>query len=135
MQEFFILFIGSCQAQNGEDCKFPFKWMGVTYESCLMLNEGGLDWCATDVNLDGSFDKFEFCDGKCYLVQNSLVTNIVGGSDCCNENEKCFTVKINYDLLGKDKINFFDNNLSHIMNVPPNGYLYKDIKGIEAIFR
>ena len=39
--------------------------MNAKYENCDMVDLADLAWCATDVNSDGSFNSFEFCDGQC----------------------------------------------------------------------
>ena len=128
--------VGLCRAINGENCKFPFKWMDVVFENCSMVDKADLGWCATEVDPDGSFNTFEFCDGQCSTVPYYLVTAIQNESDCCEKDETCSSVDIHPDVLGMAKISFMNTPLTFVMNVEPNnGYIYKDDKGIEAIFR
>ena len=37
-------------AMNGESCKFPFIYEGVTYTSCAPLKKTLDMWCATSVD-------------------------------------------------------------------------------------
>ena len=131
-----LIFIGNCQAKHGNVCKFPFKWMNVVYENCASVDKADLGWCAIDVNPDGSFDSFEFCDGQCSTVPYNLVTVTPDGTDCCKEDEICSSVDIFPEVLGIAKIHFMDKPLTFVMNMQPNnGFFYKDDEEIEAIFR
>jgi len=75
--------IKTCKAFTGpgvgKTCKFPFKYDGVTYDSCAVLiqgdDEGAIGWCSTKVDINryhisgSSNDKWlnvGFCDEKCF---------------------------------------------------------------------
>jgi len=62
----------------GKNCKFPFKYDGVTYNSCAVLIQyddgGSIGWCSTKVDINRyhisgpSYDKWinvGFCDEQC----------------------------------------------------------------------
>ena len=38
--------------QTNQICKFPFKWNGYTYESCVFKKHGA--WCSTKVDSNGT---------------------------------------------------------------------------------
>ena len=125
---------GVCKAANGKDCKFPFKWMGVDVESCNVVDRD-LGWCATQVNHDGTFYTFEFCDGNCTVNSNTNLLKVLSnGSPCCEVTEICYTADINPEVLGWTNIEFLNKPLQFSSKVPPNGYSYRG-KDSEALFR
>ena len=59
-----------CKGVNGNDCIFPFKYRGATFNNCkTFLNwepgkPGKYGWCATEVK-EGKMEKKENCVKEC----------------------------------------------------------------------
>ena len=105
--------------------------MGVRFESCKSVDEAMFGWCATKLNEDGTFER-GFCNGNCSYP--NLVADVVEDSECCNQDEVCYTVNILPDNLGKEKIALFNLPLTFERKAPPNVHVYEG-DAIEAMFR
>ena len=56
---------GNDNPDPGKPCRFPFKWSGVTHNSCVQ-DDGGA-WCSTEVNRRGEYidRKWGVCSNRC----------------------------------------------------------------------
>jgi len=51
----------------GQPCVFPFKYIGVSYNSCTINGGFGRPWCATSVGFTGAMNRWAYCDASCPL--------------------------------------------------------------------
>ena len=57
-----------CKTVSGNDCVFPFKFKGKTYNKCTKAESvNGMPWCATKVDRSGKVvnGKWDDCQDEC----------------------------------------------------------------------
>ena len=52
----------ACETTSGKSCQFPFKYRGKVYLSCTKAGNGDKNWCATKVDENKNYQKWENCD-------------------------------------------------------------------------
>lgn len=58
-----------CQTLNAEACAFPFKYKGVSYDSCTSADGSANQlWCATQTDAQGVFASWGICAGSCSVL-------------------------------------------------------------------
>jgi len=76
--------VSGCKSINGENCIFPFKYRGVTYNECTNVNsENGRFWCANIVNQrtrEVPKGKWSDCNIGCPGMENPQQPIKPGGS-------------------------------------------------------
>ena len=60
---------------NGKECVFPFKYKGITYNTCTKVeSDNGKAWCALELDSKGSGEviigKWADCDSVCLVEPN-----------------------------------------------------------------
>ena len=60
---------------TAQDCVFPFKYMGKTYESCATPSGGHKPYCATKVDSKGILvkDKWARCNDYCDTDKGDII--------------------------------------------------------------
>ncbi|CAE6972562.1 unnamed protein product [Symbiodinium natans] len=59
--------IATCNGQDhrGQECVFPFVLHGVKYSTCTSYGHPGKQWCATEVDHEGSVTMGMYCSEEC----------------------------------------------------------------------
>ena len=117
--------------------------MNVRFENCNDIDREDLGWCATNGELipNGSPGSFGFCDGKCHKYKSLFEFEKENNeflSDCCQEPDlkTCKAVTVHNDVLKKEQdIDILGKILTFDHTIPPNGLVYSDSNGNQAIVR
>lgn len=68
-------FTPDCTVKVPEDCKFPFVYKGISYQSCTEVDAVGSTWCSTDSDFAGHWRQ---CTEPCKsLAMHGIVTGVV----------------------------------------------------------
>merc|ERR1712106_566241 len=73
---------GDCLTTSGQSCVFPFKYGGVTYNTCTTAG-GFAPWCSTQVGSSGVHiaGNYGDCTAEC-LTTTATTTTVAPGSQC-----------------------------------------------------
>ena len=68
---------------TAQDCVFPFKYMGKTYESCATPSGGHKPYCATKVDSNGNLvaGKWARCNNYCKTDKGEKTIYVIVMSD------------------------------------------------------
>merc|ERR1711892_1598766 len=74
---------GDCLTTSGQSCVFPFKYGGVTYNTCTTAG-GFAPWCSTQVDSSGVHiaGNYGDCTAECLTTTTTTTTTAAPGSEC-----------------------------------------------------
>ncbi|XP_040572665.1 uncharacterized protein [Lepeophtheirus salmonis] len=79
--------IQGCSTTNGEVCKFPFIYLGVTYNECTSIDNDGVFWCALSFYDSEEAYLYDSCGNNCQITSTTLKRN--KNQSCTTNGEVC----------------------------------------------
>ncbi|XP_040572668.1 matrix metalloproteinase-9 isoform X3 [Lepeophtheirus salmonis] len=76
-----------CTTTNGEVCKFPFIYLGVTYNECTSIDNAGVFWCALSLYGTGEANVYGICGNNCQKTSTTVGKSTIQG--CTTNGEVC----------------------------------------------
>ena len=69
----------------GEACIFPWHYSGQWFAGCADPDNSNSPWCPTEINCDGTYIKWGYCDGSCFTTTTTTTTTTTpAGPARCN---------------------------------------------------